>query len=173
MNDIFSDFTSETLKEIIESSPAGIYVNDLKGTLLYGNKKAERIVGYKREELIGKNIAKIVLLDAAGVAKALKLLAMNKLGKETGPDEFELRRKDGTKSIVIIRTNPIEIDNRKLVIGMVEDITERKKLETELKERNEELERVQNLTVGRELKMIQLKKEIEQLKEKVKTLENK
>ena len=172
-SDIFSDFTFETLKDIIESCPVGIYVNDLKGTLLYGNKKAESIIGYKRKEMIGKNFKEIALLDAAGVINALKLLAMNKLGKETGPTELELNRKDGTRSIVIIRTSPIRIDNRRLVVGMVEDITERKKLENELKKRNDELEKVQNLTVGRELKMIELKKETERLREKVKSLESK
>ena len=33
----------------------GIYYSDLYGKFLYGNKAAEEIVGYKREELIGKN----------------------------------------------------------------------------------------------------------------------
>jgi len=164
--DIFSDIPADIIKKIIENSPVGIYISDMNGKFVYGNKKAEEIVGYRKEELIGKSFKESLLLDLNGIARALKLLALNKLGKETGPDEFELKRKDGTSSTVIIRTKPIEIENRKFVIGMVEDITERKKMEIELKERNEELEKVQRLTVGREIKMVQLKKEIERLKKK-------
>jgi PAS domain S-box-containing protein len=166
----FTGLPKETINDIIENLPAGIYINELNGTFLYGNKKAEKIVGYNREELIGKKFTKTVLLDFNGIRKALKLLALNRIGKETGPDEFELRRKDGGKSIVIIRTTPVSIGDRKVVIGMVEDITDRKRLENELKERNEALEDFQKMAVGRELKMVELKKEIDQLKERLKTI---
>jgi PAS domain S-box-containing protein len=49
--------------------------------------------------------------------------------------------------------------------GVVVDITERKQTERELKERVEELEKFYAMAVGRELRMKELKKEIEQLKE--------
>ena len=58
-------------------------------------------------------------------------------------------------------------------MGISEDITDRKKLEREIAEveketvRLEELEKFRKLTVGRELKMIELKKEIEELKSKL------
>lgn len=44
------------------------------------------------------------------------------------------------------------------------DIRERKQFESELKERIEELEKFQNLAIGRELKMVELKEEIAKLK---------
>ena len=46
---------------------------------------------------------------------------------------------------------------------MVTDITERKKAEQDLKERLDELERFSRLVVGREVKMIGLKEEVNQL----------
>ena len=172
-DDIFPGFSSDIVKKIIEESPSGIYITDLNGKFLYGNKKSESIVGYKREELIGKSVTDVILLDVKDIPKSVKLLALNKIGKETGPDEFELKRKDGKRSTVIIRTNPIEIGGRKLIIGMVEDITERKRLETELKERNGELEKIHKLSIGREMKMIQLKEEIKKLNDRIKILEKK
>lgn len=52
------------------------------------------------------------------------------------------------------------------MIGTIQDITERKRVEEKLISRNKELELFNEVTVGRELKMIELKKEINELLEK-------
>jgi PAS domain S-box-containing protein len=57
----------------------------------------------------------------------------------------------------------IENDVLKYMIGTVQDVTVRKTIEIELQERMQELLRFQQVTVGRELTMIELKKEINQL----------
>ena len=53
------------------------------------------------------------------------------------------------------------------IIGWVEDITERKETEDQLKKKMAELEEFHNLAVGRELRMIELEKEIKTLKRQV------
>jgi PAS domain S-box-containing protein len=121
-------------KTLTEDVPIGIYFNDFKGTFLYGNKKAAEITGYKREELLGKSFPKLKLLGPKDMGKALKLLALNRLGRATGPDQFELNRKDGTQSFVEIRTRITTVGGKKLVLGMVEDITERQQAEEALRE---------------------------------------
>jgi PAS domain S-box-containing protein len=120
------------LRAYLESAPDGIYINDLKGTFLYGNKKAEEIMGYKREELIGKSFLKLELLPGKHLAKAGKLLVLNAMGKPTGPDEFDLIRKDGSRICVEISATPIKQEKETVVIGLVRDITERKKMEEQL-----------------------------------------
>jgi len=47
--------------------------------------------------------------------------------------------------------------------GIIRDITERKKMEEELQKKMHDLERFNKLAVGRELKMIELKKRIKEL----------
>jgi PAS domain S-box-containing protein len=124
--------SEEKYKTLAEDVPAAIYFNDFKGTFLYGNKKAEEITGYKREELLGKSFLKLRLLDPKEMSKAAKFLALNRLGKATGPDRLVLNRKDGTKRIVEIRTRITTVGGKKVVLGMVEDITERKQWEQAL-----------------------------------------
>ncbi len=131
--------SEENLKTYLESAPDGVYLNDLKGTFLYGNKKAEKLTGYKREELVGKSFLKLNLLPKKHLAKAGKLLVLNVMGRPTGPDEFELIRKDGSHIWVEITTTPIEQEGKVVVIGFVRDVTERKWAEQEIQAKNEQL----------------------------------
>ncbi|MCX6003910.1 MAG: PAS domain S-box protein, partial [Chloroflexi bacterium] len=65
-------------------------------------------------------------------------LALNAVGKPTGPDEFELLRKDGSRICVEINTNPIRQEGKVRVIGFVRDITERKRTEEKIRQAAEE-----------------------------------
>lgn len=167
--------SEERLRVLFECAPDGIYLMDLKGNFTDGNKAAEELIGYKKEELTGKNMAKVGVLPKSQIPKSLANLAKNAMGKPTGPDEFTLIRKDGNKVEVEIRTYPVKIKGKTLVLGIARDITERKKADEELKKSKEELEtkvkdleRFSKLSVGRELKMIELKKAIRELEEQLK-----
>ena len=118
---------------LLEHAPIGIYYSDLSGKFLYGNKKAEEIVGYQREELMGKNFLTLQLLGPKDIARASKLLALNRVTKATGPDEFVLKRKDNTKVTVEINTAVIAMNGTKVVLGMVHDITTRKEAEGKIR----------------------------------------
>jgi diguanylate cyclase (GGDEF)-like protein/PAS domain S-box-containing protein len=118
---------------LLEHAPIGIYYSDFAGKFLYGNKKAEEIVGYRREDLIGKNFLKLKILESKDIVRASKLLAINRLMKATGPEEFVLKRKDKTKVTVEINTAVISVDGIKVVLGMVHDITERKEAEKKIR----------------------------------------
>lgn len=80
--------------------------------------------------------------------------------------EFRFRRADGTYRWVAYRTRlkADEAGNPVAVVGGLVDIASRKAGEAKEQERLDELERFKRLTVGRELKMIALKKELEHLK---------
>jgi diguanylate cyclase (GGDEF)-like protein/PAS domain S-box-containing protein len=137
--------SEERLQILFEHAPDGYYLSDLKGTLVDGNAAAERITGYKKEELIGKSLLKLKLLSAGDVLRAASLLARNVLGKSTGPDEFTLIRKDGAAIAVEISTRPVRIGNRRVVLGIARDITERKRMEHQLRERTKELQALYGL----------------------------
>lgn len=129
--------SEERLKIFFEFAPDAYYINDLKGTFIDGNKAAERMTGYKREELIGKSYLKLKLLPPYQIPKAAALLAKNTLGYPTGPDEFTLIRKDGNKVSLEIRTQPVKIKGQRLIIGIARDVTENKRIKEELKKSEE------------------------------------
>jgi len=121
--------SEERLKILFDYAPDAYYISDLKGNFIDGNKEAEKLIGYKKEELIGKNFLKLKLLSLTDIPKAAKLLAKNFRRLPTGPDEFVLNREDSSKITVEISTYPVKIKGRTLVLGIARDITERKKAE--------------------------------------------
>ena len=129
--------SEERLQILFEHAPDGYYLSDLKGTFVDGNAASERITGYAREELIGKSFLKLKLLPAGDLLQAASLLAKNVLGRSTGPDELTLIRRDGTPVVVEIRTHPVRVGGRRLVLGIARDISARKRAEAAQQESDE------------------------------------
>lgn len=127
-----TELTADRLKLLFDYAPYAFYLIDLKGAFVDGNHEAERMLGYRREELIGKNFLKANLLAKGQLSKAAGLLAQNILGRPTGPDEFLLIGKDGRRVPVEIRTFPLKIEGRMLILGIANDISGRKKTEEEV-----------------------------------------
>ena len=125
--------SEKRLNIIYESAPDAYYINDFNGAFLDGNRASEKLLGYPRKELIGKNFVDVGILSLDDVPKALKLLTENTNGKPTGPDDFTLTRKDGTKIAVEILTHPVKISGEDRVLGIARDITERKRAEEHIR----------------------------------------
>jgi len=132
--------SEERFRTLFEHAPDGYYLSDLKGTFVDGNAAAETITGYARSELIGKSFLTLGLLSSADLLRATRLLASNSLGRSTGPDEFVLVRKDGREVPVEISTHPIRMGKRRLVLGIARDISKRRRIEHDLRERVKELQ---------------------------------
>jgi len=126
--------SEQRLKILFESAPDAIYLNDLKGNIVDGNRAAEEMTGYKREELIGENLAESGLLLPEQVPEVIARLEKNALGEPIGPEEFTLKRKDGSYVTVEVRTFPVRIRNQTLSLGIARDVSARKKVEEALRE---------------------------------------
>ncbi len=129
--------SEELFRSYLEHAPDGVYMSDLGGVFLYGNRKAEEILGYPREELIGKNLLETNILSGNSLNKAVRLLQSNIEGKPTGPDEIELISKEGRSIPVEINTSVVQRMGQKIVLAFVRDITERRQAEDDLRKSEE------------------------------------
>lgn len=132
--------SEERFRVLFESAPDAYYMNDLSGTFVDGNRKAEELVGSPRRNLVGSSFLKLNLIGKEDIVKAAALLARNMMGRPTGPDEFTLHKKDGSAVPVEICTVPVVIDKKKLVLGIARDISIRKQAEVELEKAKDDAE---------------------------------
>ncbi len=145
-----------------------IFLTDMKGNITYVNKSAIRAFGYHRNEFLGLNTAKLDVDPEAG-KKVIRALMMK--GKWNGEVMNIRKNKEKFPSILSASIIKDEKGNPKGTMGILRDITERKNVEEDLKKSKkslqskvDELEKFLKLIVGRELKMIELKKTIKDLK---------
>ncbi len=150
---------SETkLRDLYELSPLGIALTDMKGRYIEFNESFQRICGYTDEEL--KALDYWALTPKKYQAEeAQQLESLARIG-HYGPYEKEYVRCDG--SLVPLRLNGVLVTNRdgeKFIWSIVEDITERKQteevlrrsrdeLETRVRERTAELEKINRELAG-------------------------
>lgn len=124
----------EKIKKMIENAPylsIGIY--DREGKVLYINKAGENLFGWKKSELIGRNIRELkkdkesmeIILTAINIA--------DENNEAVGPKELVFHNKNGSKKNIITTLFPIQYVNRKEFICMSIDITKQRMLEQEMK----------------------------------------
>jgi PAS domain S-box-containing protein len=137
--------SEEKLKRYLESSPDLICVIDLKGTILFINKAAERVTGYSAEELLGKRFLELPIFTPEYLSKPPQLLEHDQAGRPTEPSELELIRKDGSRvdvEISYLFTGSIIKGGKTEIIGIARDITERKLMEKALRQSEERFRNV-------------------------------
>lgn len=106
-----------------------VLVHDLKGRILFANQPAAALSGYKREELEGMNIRKLVSPGQAGNVPG-RIAGIRRKGWSVF--ESEHRRKDGSILPVEARCGMAKLGGGRQVICMAHDITGRRKAEEEL-----------------------------------------
>jgi PAS domain S-box-containing protein len=131
----------ELYRSVVELSPDSIITVDMKGVLTSCNNAATSMLGYSEDEMIGKHFSKIGVVQARDLPKFLKLFISVLKGKVTKSLELTFNCKDGTLLLAEVHVSLLKEGGR--VIGLQaisRDITERKKMEEELRQYSEHLE---------------------------------
>lgn len=150
---------------ILGASTNGIITINEKGIIEIFNPAAERIFGYPWDEVSGRNVSLLMPDEHAEkhntyLENYLKTGIKKVIGKRL---EVTAKRKNGELFPAEIGISEVFLKDTKLFTAIVNDITERRRAEKELKERMEELEQFNRITMNRELRMIELKEEINTL----------
>jgi PAS domain S-box-containing protein len=110
-----------------------VAVVDGRGKILEVTRKAEEITGFKKEELVGRNLLKIEMFGAKTKAVMIKSLAKRMMGMHVEPYEVEVLKKDGGKLLYEINAARIDYKGRPADLVVFRDIMERKNLEEKLR----------------------------------------
>jgi PAS domain S-box-containing protein len=128
---------------LLEAAPDAMVVVNQAGEIVLLNVRAEKELGYSRDELVGQKVKNIIpegfaeRIIADGTRSAAEALAQQ-IG--TGI-ELVGRRKDGSEFPIEIMLSPLESADGILVTAAIRDITERKESDEHLAKTVEELKR--------------------------------
>ncbi len=129
--------SKERLQIIFDYAPEAYYLTDTEGRFVDGNRAAEEMSGYRKEELIGRTVIESKLLLREDITRALRVLKANRAGQATGPVEFTIRQKNGNHLTLEISSYPITIKGELVILNIARDITEHKEFDQRLQESEE------------------------------------
>jgi PAS domain S-box-containing protein len=123
--------TARFLAAIVESSDDAIISKSLDGRIQSWNAAAERVFGYRAEEVIGRHIS--LVIPPERIAEEDQIIASLKAGRRIEHFETERLRRDGTIIPVSLTISPIRDDAGEVVGAskIARDITARKQGEAE------------------------------------------
>ena len=131
----------------VESSPNGMVMVDSAGKIVLVNREVERMFGYRREELLGQSIERLVperFRHQHPADRDRFFRAPNRRSMGMGRDLFGLK-KDGTELPVEIGLNPIETEDGVFVLSSIVDISARQHADEERRLLEEQLRHAQKL----------------------------
>ena len=123
---------AQELQNFIFTANAPIFGIDAKGLVNEWNNKAVEITGFSRDEVMGQSLVEVYITEEFR-ASVKKVMDNALLGEETSNFEFPLFTKDKRRVEVLLNatTRRDVSDNVVGVIGVGQDITERKQAEQE------------------------------------------
>ena len=129
------------LRTLVQASPLAIIARDMGGKIISWNPAAERMFGWSQEEVLGRALP-IIPKDQRDEFRALdqrKFQGMTLLG-------LELRRQRRDGSVIDVRTSSAPLHDgagaMTGIMGIIEDITERKRLAETLRQTSRALKAI-------------------------------
>ena len=123
---------------ILDDSQDMIITTDQEGCIVKFSRGGERILGYKADEIIGKNASELY------VCKGERTSILETIKKKGAIYNYETKliKKDGSSVDISLTISELrdKTDNVIGTVGVSKDITEEKRIRKEIKNKNEELE---------------------------------
>ena len=162
---------------IIANAPDPVFVSDLEGKILQANDAVSELLGFRPDELLEQSLSRFV-----SAQELREFTAALREVVERGVTRNALLHPRSASGEVIpttLNASALRDPTRKVIgaIGILRDMREYEKVVRDLEESKAELqdkildlEKFEEVVVGRELKMIALEKEIEKLQRELSEL---
>ncbi len=122
--------SEEQMQTIIKNAPDGVIVVTSKGNVVKWNPAAEKIFGWKEEEVLGKVLNEVIVPEEYRQLYVSEMKNFLKQGSSpvlNTPMMQKVLRKNSTPITVEFAVSPVQIKDDFLFIGFVRDVTEIKK----------------------------------------------
>ncbi len=155
--------SEEKYRKQFEASLDAIFIADAEtGILIDCNRAAEELVGRERTELIGKH--QKILHPPEEISGGFSTTFKLHLGEKAEQVlETKVITKSGEIKDVAIKAGPFELKGKRVIQGIFRDVTGSKRAKEERDSRVAELEVLAKAATGRELKMMELEREVNSL----------
>jgi two-component system CheB/CheR fusion protein len=128
--------SEKRLRTVTDAANDAILMMDSRGAISYWNPAAGTLLGYSHAEAIGKNLHELLVPDRylESIRKAFPEFVRTGRGNAVGKTlEFAARRKDGQEIEVALSLSAVSLNGEWHAVGILRDITERKRVEDVLR----------------------------------------
>lgn len=156
--------SEERYRTLVEILPEGVVMADPNGFLLLANRRMADLFGYEDpQEIVGIDLLEWFAPEERARAEA----AFDAFLERGGflESEYTMVRRDGTRFPAAVSASLLRDEEGapRALIGIVHDITERKQMHQKLTEQLAELRRWYAAMLGRETRVLELKREVNEL----------
>ena len=159
----------QLLMEVFEVLPVGVWIMDAQGIIIYGNPEGKRIwagARYVGPDQFGEyrgwwyDSGKLIEAHEWAGARAVQK------GETSVNEKIKIQCFDGSLRVILNSAMPIYDEQKKIAGAIIvnDDITDMDAAQQQLVEKNSELESLNNIMVNRELRIAELKEEIQKLR---------
>jgi PAS domain S-box-containing protein len=131
--------SEEKYRNLYENSPNGVFLTNKNGLILDMNTSAERILGYSKNELLGKNYLEFNIVNTEQVSLIKNMYKKLIKGEKPKPIELQIKKKNGSTAWIFFQNSMIKLNNEIIVESIAQNITDKKKAENLIIEENKRL----------------------------------
>jgi len=160
-------------ESLIKNAPDPVFVSDLEGKILQANDAVSQLLGFRQDEVLEQSLSRFISPEETREFTA----ALREVVERGVTRNARLNPRSASGEVIPTTLNASALrdpDGRVIgAIGILRDmrayeqvVRDLEKSKTELQEKILDLEKFEEVVVGRELKMIALEKELESLRQK-------
>jgi PAS domain S-box-containing protein len=164
-------------ESLIKNAPDPVFVSDLEGKILEANDAVSELLGFRRDEVVEQSLSRFISEEETREFTA----ALREVVERGVTRNARLNPRAATGEVIPTSLNASALrdaDGKVIgAIGVLRDMREYERVlqdleqsKSELQEKILDLEKFEEVVVGRELKMISLEKELESLQREVEKL---